>query len=188
MTCLTKPLKLAPKIPVLKESEIELPSLLGWAPNNGSLHQDQLIRNSENMTQPSEVPYTEPIEPMTDNHLFTIPGFSLCAALHNNARLQGISCLVPTARTSPPATLDLPFPLHPTPLQMARIHLPYIDCFPIPQLRDKLIMWNGLVDEEDFCADLLGTNSFVVQGMQSWDPAGWVVDRTFKEKWRFLLE
>ena len=188
MTSLTKPLKLAPKIPVLKESEIELPSLLGWAPNSGSLHQDQLIRNSENLTQLPEVPYTEPIDPMTNNHLFTIPGFSLCAALHNNARLQRISCLLPTARTSPPGALDLPLPLRPTPLQMTRIHLPYIDCFPIPKLRDNLIIWNGLVDEEEFCVDLLGTNSFVVQGMQSWDPAGWVVDRTFKEKWRFLLE
>jgi hypothetical protein len=186
MTSLTKPLKLAPKLPVPKESEIESPSLLGWGLNSGSLLQDKLIRNPENMTP--EVSYTETIDPMIDNHLFTIPGFSLCAALHNNARLQGISCLLPTARTSPPATLDLPLTLHPTPLQMTRIHLPYIDCFPIPKLRDKLIIWNGLVDEEDFCADFLGTNSFVVSGMQSWDPAGWVVDRTFKEKWRFLLE
>jgi hypothetical protein len=188
MTSFTKPLKLAPKPPILKENEIELPSLVGCSPSSGSLLQDELIRNPENMTQPPEVLYPETIDPMIDNHLFTIPGFSLCAALHNNARLQGISCLLPTARTTPPGTLDLPLPLHPTPLQMARIHLPYIDCFPIPKLRDKLIIWNGLVDEEDFCADLLGTSSFVVQGMQSWDPAGWVVDRTFKEKWRFLLE
>jgi hypothetical protein len=188
LTTLTKPLKLAPKLPVPKDDEIELPNLVVCSMGSGSLLQDELIRNSENMTQPPEVPYTQTIDPMTDNYLFTIPGFSLCAALHNNARLQGISCLFPTARTSPPGTLDLPLPLHPTTLQTTRIHLPYIDCFPIPKLRDKLIIWNGLVDEEDFCADLLGTNSFVVRGMQSWDPAGWVVDRAFKEKWRVLLE
>ena len=188
MTNPTKLLKLDPKLPVPDENEIELLSLVGCPPNSGSSHQDDLTREPENTTQPPELPHTETIDLMIDNHLFTIPGFSLCAALHNNARLQGISCLFPTALISPPGTPALPLPLHPTPLQMTRIHLPYIDCFPIPKLRDNLIIWNGLVDKEDFCADLLGTNSFVVQGIQSWDPAGWVVDRTFKEKWRFLFE
>jgi hypothetical protein len=178
----TKLLKIAPKLPITEEDEIKLPSLVECPPQTVFMHQDDLIRKSENTTQQPEVPHTETVDPMVDNHLLTIPGFSLCAALHNNARLLGISCLFPTALTSPPGTPALPLPLHPTALQMTRIHLPYIDCFPIPKLRDNILIWNGLVDEEDFCADLLGMNSFVVKGMQSWDPAGWVVDKAFKEK------
>jgi hypothetical protein len=123
-----------------------------------------------------------------ENYYLTIPGFSLCAALHNNARLQGISCLLPLPLLTPPGTPSLPLPLHPITLQMTTIHLPYIDCLALPKVRHNLILLNGLVDEEEFCGDLIGTTSFVVMGGQSWDPKGWVLEKEFKKKWSFLFD
>lgn len=151
------------------------------------------IRRKISLSLPESETSTRPSSDSTvaldaENYYLTIPGFSLCAALHNNARLLGISCLLPHPLASPPGTPSLPFPLHPTPLQMSTIHLPYIDCLPIAKLRHNLILLNGLVDEEEFCWDLVGTTSFVVMGSQSWDPEGWVLERGFKEKWSFLFD
>jgi hypothetical protein len=127
------------------------------------------------------------VNPTLDNHFLTVPVFSLCAALHHNARMLGISCLFPTPRISPPASDSLPVLLHPTPLQMTVMHSPYIDSLPIPKLRENLVMWNGLLDEEEFIADLIGTHSLGYGGGQSWDPVSWVIDDIFKEKWLFLF-
>jgi hypothetical protein len=185
----TRPIGLAPK----PSNEIYPPTvgIMGHQrsfeahPSVGDNHQaddSSLIRQSSSDGSSS----TASLD--ADNYYFTIPGFSLCAALHRNAQLQGISCLLPLPLMTPPGTPSLPLPLHPTPLQMTTIHLPYIDCLPIPKLRYNLILLNGLVDEEEFCADLVGTTSFVVLGRQSWDPEGWVLEREFKEKWRFLFD
>jgi hypothetical protein len=182
----TKPLKLAPKF----SSNIDKPSSTPKNTKDGPPNLKNGIEASTTPTQSqiSTISSRTTTVPDADNYYLTIPGFSLCAALYNNARLQGISCLIPLPLMTPPGTSKLPLPLHPIPLQMTTVHLPYIDCLPIPKLRHNLMLLSGLVDEEEFCGDLVGTTSFVIMGSQSWDPEGWVLEEGFKEKWRFLFD
>ena len=81
----------------------------------------------------------------------------------------------------------LPLPLHPVPLQMEILHLPYIDCLPLPALRHNLILFSELVDDEAFCLDLMTSTSFIIVGSQSWDPSGWQVSSDFKSRWPILF-
>jgi hypothetical protein len=126
--------------------------------------------------------------PGTDAHFLDMPAFTMFSALYSNSRVLGISCLKPGPHQSPPATIDTPSPLHPIPLQQEVSHLPYIDCIPIAKLRHNLILFNGLVDDEDFCLDLTTGSNFIVVGRQSWDPSGWVLSDEFKQRWAVLFD
>lgn len=64
-------------------------------------------------------------------------------------------------------------------------HAQWIDRFPFPYMRDACISLLDIPEEEEFLADLFKIPSFVIlQGYASWDPAGWVISTTFKEKVR----
>ncbi|KIN00629.1 hypothetical protein OIDMADRAFT_180825 [Oidiodendron maius Zn] len=148
-------------------------------------NQDQLIQLAEQNSLP--VTSSSHPHPVTETHFLHMPIEGLFSALHNNSRLLGISCLFPLPRQSPMGSHELPLPLHPVPLQMEILHLPYIDCLPLPALRHNLILFSELVDDEAFCLDLMSSTSFIIVGSQSWDPSGWQASPDFKSRWPILF-
>jgi hypothetical protein len=87
-----------------------------------------------------------------------------------------------------------PITLRPTQIQKDIIHHPWIDLFPIPQLRDNLLvaMNAGLLDDDELCADLLRVRD-CDDGLQllvwggSWDIRGWEANTAFL-KWGWLMK
>jgi len=83
----------------------------------------------------------------------------------------------------------VPLPLRPTTLQMTVLHIPWIDRFPFPRMRDNVIQLccDGF-DEDEFFADIFTGESFTVApGALSWDPAGWKMAEGFRSKWGHLF-
>ncbi|RKL48529.1 hypothetical protein BFJ72_g1428 [Fusarium proliferatum] len=87
--------------------------------------------------------------------------------------------------------------LRPTSLQRSTAHHPWIDLFPFPKFRDNVIcgMQKGLLDDDELCGDLLGTEGAGVGEQPSlvvwtvaWDATGWEVNATLVRKWRSLIE
>lgn len=104
---------------------------------------------------------------------------------------------------------SLPLSLRPTRVQKSMPHHPYIDLFPIAEVRDNMIIYDGLFDEDEFCADLAGHTvpsmkdstgemgineqdgpgytGLVVWG-EPWDPAAWELSPYVARKWAWLLQ
>lgn len=91
------------------------------------------------------------------------------------------------------------FPSHlaPTALQKRVTHHPWLDLFPIPNMRDNILrgLEAGLLDEDELSdglvCDLLNLEatsaaSLVIWG-DSWDIAGWEFSPAFFVKWAPLL-
>jgi hypothetical protein len=73
---------------------------------------------------------------------------------------------------------------------MTVLHVPWIDRFPFPQMRDNAIRMScrDNFDEEEFLFDVfMGETFTITPGSLSWDPSAWAVTKSFEEKWRFLL-
>lgn len=89
----------------------------------------------------------------------------------------------------------LPESLRPTALQRLVPHHPWLDFFPFPEMRDRLIVaaTAGYLDEDELCRDLMAfwdtRNSgatLVVWGVP-WDPWNWEVTEAFLAKWRWVV-
>jgi hypothetical protein len=137
--------------------------------------------------------------PLPADHLLTLVRYNLYRACAANAKILGLD---PRSLhddiTSPFCDLKtfdhlLPKPLIPTETQILVRHHPYIDLFPLGSLRDKLILSEGTIDEDELCADLGGKNSttehtgLIVWG-DSWDPMGWELSEYVAIKWGWLFE
>jgi hypothetical protein len=121
---------------------------------------------------------------------------------------SGISYLEPKEQAS------LPFTLMPTILQRKVPHLPWLDMFPYPRLRDNLIARQYEFNQLDLCNDLwgewfishlgdliaprqadtdeeddvtAGRTGLIVWG-ESWDPNGWEITMNFVRKWPWVLQ
>ena len=91
--------------------------------------------------------------------------------------------------------LSCPRSLHPTALQRAVPHHPWIDLFPFPKMRDNILQGiaAGFLDEDELCHDLLEveeanqeeTPALLIWG-QSWDAEGWEASVAFLKKWGWL--
>jgi hypothetical protein len=91
----------------------------------------------------------------------------------------------------------LPPSLRPTWLQRSTTHHPSLDVFPIPFVRDKLLLADESYDDQDLCFDLVGgwhnhagvghMAGVIVWG-EPWDPFAWEVTEPFVKKWWWLLE
>ncbi|KAI1377271.1 hypothetical protein F4677DRAFT_415763 [Hypoxylon crocopeplum] len=89
-----------------------------------------------------------------------------------------------------------PKSLLPTDLQRTLTHHPWIDLWPVPQMRDNMLrgLTAGLFDEDELCSDLLNVDddgssekpSLIVWGAP-WDTQGWEVTVAFLRKWGWLL-
>ena len=123
-----------------------------------------------------------------DHCLLTKHVSSVFAALFNNGRILGIPCGIQVPILSRPCTAKVPLSLRPTHTQMHILHIPWIDRFPFPKMRDSVIQLSGIIDEEEFLGDLFTTDSFtILPGSVSWDPMRWIVAKPFEEKWGYLF-
>ncbi|TGO47625.1 hypothetical protein BCON_0270g00230 [Botryotinia convoluta] len=90
--------------------------------------------------------------------------------------------------------LKLPPTLRPTDLQTQIPHHPWIDCLPVPQMRQNLIRAGNAYDVMDLCGDLVGLFSagtgrtgMIIWG-EPWDVAGWEVTEGFLERWGWTIK
>ncbi|KAI0533817.1 hypothetical protein GGR58DRAFT_485242 [Xylaria digitata] len=136
--------------------------------------------------------------PLPADCLLTLVRYNLYRACAANASILGLD---PRSLhddiTSPfcdlkPFNHPLPKSLLPTETQVAVRHHPYIDIFPFGNLRDKLILSEGTVDEDELCADLGGKNSTtehtgLIVWSDPWDPMGWELSEYVAIKWARLF-
>ncbi|KAL4985923.1 hypothetical protein BDW68DRAFT_198480 [Aspergillus falconensis] len=84
--------------------------------------------------------------------------------------------------------------LRPTPLQLEIPHHPWIDLFPIPQMRDNLLLRYGDFDEAALCNDLVdfcdvsNDETGLIVWTTPWHPSGWEVSEAFLRKWGWVIK
>ncbi|EWZ29245.1 hypothetical protein FOZG_17111 [Fusarium oxysporum Fo47] len=108
---------------------------------------------------------------------------------------QRKSVISPFSIIGPVQSCDsYPLNLQPTALQRTVPHHPWIDLFPIPQMRDNILLSLRHLDMDELCGDLLdvkpgldGKPSLIVWG-DPWDLRGWEATPLFLQKWGWMLE
>ena len=101
---------------------------------------------------------------------------------------MGISCSISSSSKSRQVGPEIPDSLRPTELQLTVVHPRWIDRFPFPKMRDNMITLLGIIDEEEFMADLFCFTSFTLDtGAASWDPKAWKIGKEFAAKWGYLF-
>jgi len=136
------------------------------------------------------------------DRLLTLNQFNVLRALLSNTFTLGwtpewLECsdLVSPWNALPPDSKPLcPQALRPTPVQRTIRHHPWIDLWPIPKMRDNLLLAGDSYDEDQLCNDLVEFNDIlneqtglVVWG-EPWDPKGWEVSKAFSAGCVELLE
>lgn len=87
-----------------------------------------------------------------------------------------------------------PASLRPTMLQRKISHHPWIDLFPIPKMRDNLLLAGDSYDETALCNDLIdfwdvpNEKTGLIVWNEPWDPSGWEVSTAFVAKWGWVIE
>lgn len=123
-----------------------------------------------------------------DHRLLPVPYFTLASAMIANGRVLGLYCGFCIPSYSPTASAEVPEPLRPTKLQLETIHGPCIDRIPMARMRDNMIKTASMWDEEEFIADMFNMDSFTFKpGKMSWDPTGWVINESFKQKYNYFF-
>ncbi|KAE9370668.1 hypothetical protein N431DRAFT_379282 [Stipitochalara longipes BDJ] len=138
--------------------------------------------------------------PAVDDLLTLIP-FNMYRGIISNAHVLGYDL----EKMSPEDTISrfcnqaaegdwqCPPSLRPTLVQLRVPHHPWLDLFPIPQMRDNMILAGSSLNEEELCVHLVGFTAkkagpgVAIWG-EAWDPACWEVTESFFQHWRWLLE
>ncbi len=119
--------------------------------------------------------------------LLGIPTDSLCA----DEAISPFSVQGP----APSETSSWPESLRPTTVQLSVRHHPWIDLIPFPVMRNRALLAidSGLLDEDEFCENLMEVDgdrsekpSLIVWGESS-DPRGWEATLLFFEKYGWLV-
>lgn len=134
--------------------------------------------------------------------LLSLVQFNVLRALWKNTMILGLTtsdmddeALSRFSITGPHQSHVEPLPpgLHPTALQRAIPHHPWIDLLPLPEMRDNLLLAGDTYNDEQFCHDLSGYQSsrtgktgFVCWG-EPWDPSGWEVTEDFIKGWAWAV-
>ncbi|CZR68889.1 uncharacterized protein PAC_18790 [Phialocephala subalpina] len=104
-----------------------------------------------------------------DNALSPLPNHTVYSALFHNGVILGLSCGTSTVSKSRPALPHVPEPLRPTQTQLENVHFTWIDRFPLPEFRNRMILFSDSLNSEDFLGDLFTTTSFnITPGAVSW--------------------
>ena len=147
---------------------------------------------------------TSTMESPRSDKLLVLVKLNVFRALISNSLTLGIPSDVimdddATSAFCPPAAdvsgiLALPRALRPTDLQTLVPHHPWIDCLPVPQMRQNLIRARDTFDVMDLCGDLIGLFSagtgrtgIAVWG-EPWDGAGWEVTEEFLRRWGWTIK
>ncbi|PVH75240.1 hypothetical protein DL98DRAFT_427931 [Cadophora sp. DSE1049] len=99
----------------------------------------------------------------------------------------------------PPNPEIIPPTLLPTVLQQTVPHCDWVDLFPSPEGRDRLILATGTFDEDELWADCIGglyegfpdeeiTKRGFVAWSPPWDISGWEMSEGFVAKWGWLVK
>jgi hypothetical protein len=145
--------------------------------------------------------------PLCPDHLITLLQFNVLRALAvNRTLISGIlttplDCDQEAIHVIPYPTKPelLPSTLLPTILQQTVPHGDWIDMFPSPEGRDRLIRAAGTFDEDDLWADCIGglyegfpDNEVERRGFIAWSPpwdiTGWEMSEGCLRKWTWLFE
>ncbi|ETS79956.1 hypothetical protein PFICI_07485 [Pestalotiopsis fici W106-1] len=87
-----------------------------------------------------------------------------------------------------------PLSLQPTDMQRKVRHHPWIDLWPIPKMRDNLLLAAGLYDEDELCnvllefKDIPNEQSGLLVWGEPWDSASWEVSATFVRHWAWAIQ
>ena len=141
--------------------------------------------------------------PCTDK-LLVLVKINVFRALISNSRTLGIPSeeimdddaisILCSPNRAVSRVLALPLALRPTDLQTNVAHHPWIDCLPVPRMRQNLIRAGDTFDVMKLCGDLVGLFStgtgrtgIIVWG-EPWDVAGWEVTEGFLKSWGWTIE
>ncbi|MCJ1321863.1 hypothetical protein MMC15_007208 [Xylographa vitiligo] len=137
-----------------------LPSAVFGPPVLSSLTSSYLPRNCPPSSSNTTTATTSNHFPLSCDYLLTLVQFNVLRALLTNISLLHLtSTFFPSASTPPavpPPPSLIPPALRPTPLQLSTPHLPWIDIFPHPVVRDNLIRAGSAVDDQDVFIDIVG--------------------------------
>ncbi|KAG4436591.1 hypothetical protein IFR05_007911 [Cadophora sp. M221] len=125
------------------------------------------------------------IEPISLDHaLLPLPQHTIYSAMFHNGVILGLACASSSVSVSQPALPHVPESLRPTKMQLQHVHFQWIDRFPMPEFRDKMITCTDSLSIEGFLSDLFTLPSFVlVPGSASWDPGAWFATDDFQIFW-----
>ncbi|KAI1856849.1 hypothetical protein JX265_011174 [Neoarthrinium moseri] len=145
--------------------------------------------------------------PLSPDHLITLLQYNTLRALAvNRTLISGIlftplDCGQEVIHVIPyPAKPELlPSTLLPTTLQQTVPHGDWIDMFPCPEGRDRLIRAAGTFDEDELWADCIGglyegfpDGEIQRRGFIAWSPpwdiSGWEMSEGFLRKWGWLVK
>jgi hypothetical protein len=91
----------------------------------------------------------------------------------------------------------LPLALRPTQIQRTVPHHPWLDLFPIPRMRDIMILAGDSYDDERLCHDMLGDRyscvdlegkAGLIVWKDPWDPTGWEVTPAYMKFWGWTVQ
>ncbi|KAI1387103.1 uncharacterized protein F4822DRAFT_273752 [Hypoxylon trugodes] len=145
--------------------------------------------------------------PLCPDHLITLLQFNALRALAvNRTLISGIlttplDCGEETIHIVPYPTKPelIPSTLLPTTLQQTVLHGDWIDMFPCPEGRDRLIQAAGTFDEDELWADCIGglfegfpddeiERRGIIAWSPPWDITGWEMSEGFLKKWGWLFK
>ncbi|CAG7952752.1 unnamed protein product [Penicillium olsonii] len=136
------------------------------------------------------------------DQLLTLIQFNVFRALVQNTSMVGFDmdwlgedAISPWCSRIPESQIALcPTNLRPTSLQREVSHHPWIDLFPIPQLRDNLLSCYENFDEMALCNDLVDfydvshEKTGLIVWTSPWQPSGWEVSEDFLHKWSWVVK
>jgi hypothetical protein len=145
--------------------------------------------------------------PLCPDHLITLLQFNALRALAVNRTLISGTLVTPldcdeeVIHVIPYPTKPelLPSTLLPTTLQQTVPHGDWIDMFPCPEGRDRLIRAAGTFDEDELWADCIGglyegfpddeiERRGIIAWSPPWDITGWEMSEGFLKKWGWLFK
>lgn len=147
------------------------------------------------------------IFPLCPDHLIILLQFNALRAMAaNRSLISGVlvtplDCDKGGIHVIPYSTKheQLPSTLLPTIIQQTMPHSDWIDMFPSPEGRDRLIRAAGTFDEDDLWADCVGglyegfphdevERRGIIAWSPTWDIKGWEMSPGFLRKWGWLVD
>lgn len=135
------------------------------------------------------------------DQLLTLIQFNVFRPLLSNASTLGNTmewlddeAVSPWNTDFQPVNSSYPPSLLPTPIQKTVPHHPWIDFWPIPRMRDNILLAGNSYDKYKLCKDLVDfwnvpdAQTGLVVWREAWDPYGWEASEAFVTNWGWILK